>query len=279
MNGGKIISPRVLYPRFGEAVGKVFGVDWLFGLDETDPWVKTYAFFHSPHTIARSVVYFFPHSWRANSNVVRNWLRSPRKKIDNLSDRSQVFHASYVLHVVSKRADQTLVPMRNFIVGSADLQTQRPTLSEPRRDDFTVGASPPAKLTNSSVPLDAPKISRRVSPLRSPPREFRLEKSPYARRPNTPPSIGLAKQNTLVDPLVQHDSSKQPKRDSTFSQTPLAAAPVPFYHDCPRIDLVALVREKQKAKKLKKMKLSVPPLQKVQRRRVIPRDSSYERFR
>ena len=84
MNGGEVISPRALYQRFGETVGKVSGVDWLFGLDETDPWVKTYVFVHSPRTIARSV-YLLPHSWRANSNVVRNRLRSPRRKIDNLT--------------------------------------------------------------------------------------------------------------------------------------------------------------------------------------------------
>jgi len=42
MNGGNVVSPRALYPQFGETVGKVSGVDWLFGLDETDPWVKTY---------------------------------------------------------------------------------------------------------------------------------------------------------------------------------------------------------------------------------------------
>ena len=36
------MSSRALYPRFGETAGKVSGVDWLFGLDETDPWVKTY---------------------------------------------------------------------------------------------------------------------------------------------------------------------------------------------------------------------------------------------
>jgi len=42
MNGGNIVSPRALYSQFGETVGKVSGVDWLFGLDETDPWVKTY---------------------------------------------------------------------------------------------------------------------------------------------------------------------------------------------------------------------------------------------
>ena len=40
MNGGTVISPRALYPRFGVAVGEVSGVDWLFGLDESDPWVK-----------------------------------------------------------------------------------------------------------------------------------------------------------------------------------------------------------------------------------------------
>ena len=46
MNGGTVVSPRALYPQFGEAAGKVSGVDWLFGLDEMDPWVKTYVTIH-----------------------------------------------------------------------------------------------------------------------------------------------------------------------------------------------------------------------------------------
>ncbi|KAF9648626.1 hypothetical protein BDM02DRAFT_3115077 [Thelephora ganbajun] len=249
MNGGKVISPRALYPRFGEAVGKVFGVDWLFGLDETDPWVKT---------------------WRANSNVV--------------------FHASYILQVASKRVDQALVPMRNFIIGSAGPQIRHfspDTLPEPWRDQVIIRPSPLAKITGSSVPLDAQKLSGWVSPLGSPIRDSRVQKSPYVRRstrPNTPPSIGLARQSNLVDSLALYDSSEQLKRDRTpipSSQIPLAptvAVTASLCQDYPRIDLVALVREKRKAKETHKKKLSVFPLQKEPHRRVDPRDSSYERF-
>ena len=50
-NGGKIIPTRTLHPRFGETVGRVSGVDWLFALDEIDPWVKTYVIFHGLHTV------------------------------------------------------------------------------------------------------------------------------------------------------------------------------------------------------------------------------------
>ena len=71
MNGGKMILPRALYPRFSEAVGKVPGVDWLFALDETDPCVKTYVILHNTYTTVRLAVYFLPRSWQANSNVVR----------------------------------------------------------------------------------------------------------------------------------------------------------------------------------------------------------------
>ena len=69
MNGGDTISPRALYPGFGEAVGKVSGVDWLFGLDEADPWVKTYVGVHHPSFIQ---LFMFFLSWRANSTVVRH---------------------------------------------------------------------------------------------------------------------------------------------------------------------------------------------------------------
>jgi len=69
MNGGDVISPHALYPRFGETVGKVSGVDWLFGLDEADPWVKTCVVIYNP---TRSAVHSpYSNSWRANSNVVR----------------------------------------------------------------------------------------------------------------------------------------------------------------------------------------------------------------
>ena len=49
MNGGNVVPPRALCLQFGETSGKVSGVDWLFGLDEVDPWVKTYVI-HCPRT-------------------------------------------------------------------------------------------------------------------------------------------------------------------------------------------------------------------------------------
>jgi len=176
--------------------------------------------------------------------------------------------------------------MRNFIIGNAGPKTQHfspNNLSEPPRDEFTIRSSPPAKVTSLSAPLDAPKISGRVSLLRSPLRDSRAEQSPYARRKNAPPSIDLAKQSTLVDYMALHNHSERTKQDSAFvplSHTPLApAVAAPLCQDCPRIDLVKLVREKQKAKKPPKKKLTAPPLQKERRRRVIPRDSGYEKPR
>ena len=46
------MSSRALYPRSGEMAGKVSDVGWLFGLDEADPWVKTYVVVHHPHVTA-----------------------------------------------------------------------------------------------------------------------------------------------------------------------------------------------------------------------------------
>lgn len=178
--------------------------------------------------------------------------------------------------------------MRNFIIGSAGFQTQRfsrNNLSGPPRNEFTVRSTSPAKVTDPSAPLDAPKISGRMSLLKSPLRDSRVEQSPYARRKNTPPSIDLAKQSILVDSLAPHDNSERTKQCSTsvpLPQVPLApaaAATVPLCQDCPWIDLVTLVREKQKVKKLQKKKLTVLPLQKERHRRVIRHDSNYEKFR
>lgn len=69
MNGGTVVSPRALHVRFGEAVGKVPGVDWLFGLEESDPWVKTHVIIRPP--IGCLAIHILPFSWRANSNAVR----------------------------------------------------------------------------------------------------------------------------------------------------------------------------------------------------------------
>ena len=71
MNGGKVVSHRALCPRFGETVGKVSGVDWLFGLDDVDPWVRTCVVVIVHRSFNCSLL---SHSWRANSNVVRDQL-------------------------------------------------------------------------------------------------------------------------------------------------------------------------------------------------------------
>lgn len=188
---------------------------------------------------------------------------------------------SYVLQVVSKRINQTLVPMRCFVIGSVNLQTQRfstNNLSNPRCDGFTVRPSPPAKVASisNSVPLDARKPSGLVSPLKSPIHDSQVEQSPYMRissKIDAPPLTGLAEQNTLVDSLALRDNPDTPKQDRTFDpfpQIPLlptTATTSPLYQDCPRIDLVALVREKQKAKRLQEKQPYVP---REPRRRKIP---------
>jgi len=157
--------------------------------------------------------------------------------------------------------------MRDFIIGSPRLQTQYLTpsnFSEPRRDEFAVRLSPPAESTSLPVPFNAGKPSGRVSSLRSPVRDSRVEKSPYMRRSSRteiPPLIGLAEQSTLVDSLAPYENMEQPKQDTTSvpsRQIPLlppTPATAPLCQDCPRIDLVALVREKKKAKRLQKKKL------------------------
>ena len=101
-----------------------------------------------------------------------------------------------------------------------------------------------------------------------------------------PPSVGQAKRSTLVDFVEPHDNSEQQKQDRTsvsFSPLPLfpttTGTTVPLCQDCPRIDLVALVREKQKTRKIRKKKLSVVLLQKEQYRRVIPEDLNSEKSR
>ena len=290
MNGGNVVSPRSLQPRFGETVGRVSGADWLFGLDEADPWVKTYVVIHQ-HYSFKCIYSLCLCSWRANSNVVRYQLRPVGKRGDRCgSDRSQVFHASYVLQVVSKRVNQTLVPTKNFVIGSVGLQTRHllpGDFSESKRDEFTIGSPLPAKVPGLSSPLDAEKYSCQVSPLRSPTRDSRVEKPPYMRRSlrtNASSSICLADQSTLVDPLAPHDNLEQPEQDRTYAplpQIPLAPTVVtaPPSQDCPRIDLVALVREKRKAKKLQQMKLPVSPSPKRPFRRVIPQDSSSKKTR
>jgi len=178
--------------------------------------------------------------------------------------------------------------MRNFIIGSVGPQTQLFPLhsfSEQPRGESIVGVSPPAKVTRLSAPLDAPKISGQVSPPRSSLRDSRVEQSPYALRKNTSPSIELAKQSILVDSLSSHDNLERTKQNSPSvpppqtPSAPTAATTVPRYQDCPRIDLVTLVREKQKAKKLQKKKPTAPSPQKERRRRVIPQGSNYEKSR
>jgi hypothetical protein len=193
---------------------------------------------------------------------------------------------SYVLQVVSKRVDQALVPMRNFIIGGAGLQTRHFSLDgllEPRREEVIVRSPPPTKAADFLSLLDTQKLSSWVGPLRSPARDPHVEKSPYMRRSsgiNTPPSVYLAQQSTLVDSLALHDSLEQPEQDPASvpaPQIPLALTvdtAVPVFQDCPWIDLVALVREKQKAKKLQKNKPPSSRSPKKLHRRVVPKGSN-----
>ena len=131
---------------------------------------------------------------------------------------------------MSKQVDQTLVPMRNFIIGSAGPQTRLfplNGLSEQPRGEFTVGTSSPAKAACLSTPLDTPKISGQVSPPRPPLRDSRVKQSPRALRKNTSPSIELAKQSILVDSLIPHEDSERTKHNSASvppSQIPSAPA-------------------------------------------------------
>lgn len=192
---------------------------------------------------------------------------------------------------MSQRVDQALVPVRDFVIGSVGLQTRRfspNNLPEPLGDGLIVKSSPPVEVSGLSVPLDPRKLSGQGSPLRSPTRTSRVEKSPYMRRSTratTPPSIGLAHQTTLVDSLIQHSTSEQQKPDRTNSPpsqiplAPTAAATVSPHQDCPRIDLVALVRDKQKAEKLQKKKSYALRLREEPHHRVDPRGPGSEKFR
>lgn len=100
---------------------------------------------------------------------------------------------------------------------------------------------------------------------------------------NHPPSIDLAQESTLIDSLPAHDTSGQPKPDRTSVPrspvSPFQKAPstVLLPENCPRIDLIALVREKQKTKKVPKQKLLAP--REELHRRVEPRGPSSESFR
>jgi hypothetical protein len=176
--------------------------------------------------------------------------------------------------------------MRNFIIGGVGLQTRSFSIDgllEPRLEEVIVRSPPPTKATDFLSPLDTRKPSSRIGPPRSPTRDSRVGKSPYMRRSSgikMPPSIYLAQQSTLVDSLALHDSLEQPKQDPTSVPVPpippalMVDTAVPLFQDCPWIDLVALVREKQKAKKLQKNKppSSRPP--KKLHRRVVPKGSN-----
>ena len=70
-SGGGTVSSRGSYLRFGETTGMMSGIDRAFGLDETDPWVKTCIVVHHSHTTAHSCIYSpSTRSWRTSSNAV-----------------------------------------------------------------------------------------------------------------------------------------------------------------------------------------------------------------
>jgi hypothetical protein len=192
---------------------------------------------------------------------------------------------------MSQQVDRALVPVRDFVIGSTGLQTRRISLhnlSEPMRDGLTVESSLPAKVPSLSVPPDPRILSGQAASLRSPTRNRRVEKSPYmhgSTRTTTPPSIGLAHQTTLVDSFIQHDTCEQPKQDRThspplqISRAPATVATVSLDQDCPRIDLVALVRDNRKAKKFQKKKPFVPLLREELHRRINPRGPGPQKSR
>lgn len=160
--------------------------------------------------------------------------------------------------------------------------------SEPLDDRLAVRTPPSAKVADLPVPLDSQKLSGQFSPLKSPTHSSRIEKLPNVPRSTTtniPPPIGLARQSTLVDSLAPQDTSEKPNQDcisappSQPSLFPTAASTVSPLKDCPRIDLIALVREKQKTKKVQKKKPSVFLLREDPHRRVDPRGHSSEGFR
>ena len=171
--------------------------------------------------------------------------------------------------------------MRNFIIGSPSFRPQLSCPTDPRREECVAKSSPPAKVTGLPDLPNALKTSGLVPPLRSPLCDSRLGQALHSRRTSAPPSADLAKQNTFIDNPAPRDSDRQ-KLDKTFdstSQIPLAPTATLPCQDYPRIDLVALVREKRKAKKFQKKRLPAPTLQERQRCRVVSRNSNHDQSR
>ena len=168
--------------------------------------------------------------------------------------------------------------MRDFVIGSS-LKTRRfspEDLLEPLDNELTARLPPPTKVTSLSAPVDVRELFGHASSLRSPTLIPPGEGSPRVRglaKISTPP-IDVAQQGTPVGPLTPHDTPGQLEQDRTPVPTlqipliPTAAATAPPCLDCPRIDLVALVREKQKAKRLRKGGPSAPFLPDEPLRRV-----------
>jgi hypothetical protein len=282
------VSPRALHSRFNEAVGEISGVDWLFGLDEADPWVKTQAFILSTHRVFN----FSCSSSQLASKFQRCTVSQDEiRQSFFLSDFPQVFHASYILQVASQRVEQALVPMANFVLGGPGLEKQpfSPINLPALCGRLPVRSSSPAKVPSQTAPLKYRELSGQVSPLRSPIHSIRVSKSPCMRRPvlSNALSIALAQQSTLVDSLVLHETSEKQKQDTTLtpvphSQIPLVpthVAPVSPHQDCPRIDLLALVREKRKTKKPQGNKLPMLLLREEQHHCLDPRIPGSESFR
>ena len=180
--------------------------------------------------------------------------------------------------------------MKNFIIGNISLQapcSPSNNFPEPLVNGLLDRVPSPAKDPDLSIPSDARKLPGRVSLLMPPKCGALVEKLSYARGSTrvVAPSIGPAQQDTFVDPLTSHDTSVKLKRDCapvSPSQAPLVLTAAPTgssCQDCPRIDLVALVREKQKTEKLQRKKQSTLVLREDLRRREDPRGPKPGRFR
>lgn len=198
-----------------------------------------------------------------------------------LFDSLQVFHASYVLQVSSQRVEQAQVPMRNFVIGRMGFRVRSSSprdLSEALPDSPTV-LPPPDEAPGLSPHLDSRKFYCQVSPLRPLTPNCREQNSSYMHRSakaKTP--IGPGQRSILVGSLAPHDTIEKQKRDSASvpsQNRSLVPAEVSPSKDCPMIDLIGLVREKQKAGNPQKKKSPLLILREEPPRYPNPQGSSF----
>jgi hypothetical protein len=179
--------------------------------------------------------------------------------------------------------------MREFVIGRGlnTLRFSPENLLEPLGNELTPRPPPPTKVTSLSAPVDVQELFGHASSLRSPTLVLPEEGLPPACGPakiSTPP-IDVAQQSIPVGPLAPHDPPGQLERDRISVSTlqipliPTAAATASPCQDCPKIDLIALVREKQKAERLRKGRPSAPFLPEEPHRRVESRGPRSRKFR